>query len=292
MIPLTLKEWNFDVIRELVDKGYLETNLLELKRDLGRDAKFRERLQKLVCAFANTDGGFIAFGIKDVKTRGERVIGIERSRDFAKEFWDAIKTVQPSIYFEARNPPIEVPRTNKVIHVIHIPRSPNRPHMTSKGEFVYRANGSNEKMNYQQIKETFWQYAERREKLKLLYIELLSNLETAKAMIIPFSEREKTFSLQTFNTIALESLLTDLYTLISHNKELMRLLLQIRSLTKIINNKIQLFFSQMALPLTGKEKLVQEHNQFILNNLPNLKHLLTKAMEILEEDFELKNPLD
>jgi len=70
MIPGTLDEWDYDRIRQLVIDGYCETDTFDFKPTLKHvfgDPKkrdeYNERILNIVCAFANTYGGFIVFGI-------------------------------------------------------------------------------------------------------------------------------------------------------------------------------------------------------------------------------------
>ncbi len=77
--PRTLEEWNYDIIKELVDKDYFETEFFDFKADL-QPAPDQE---KIVCAFANTIGGFLIFGVRDIN-KPDRIIGIGRKRDMSK----------------------------------------------------------------------------------------------------------------------------------------------------------------------------------------------------------------
>ena len=101
-------------------------------------------MEKTVCAFANTEGGFLIFGIKDNRelSLAERIIGIDPKRDFPREFGDKIRDkIDPPVYFEFKNPPIKIPNSTNVIHVIKIPQSSERPHMVVHDRrFYYRTN--------------------------------------------------------------------------------------------------------------------------------------------------------
>ncbi|CAN5455427.1 hypothetical protein BH18THE2_BH18THE2_20970 [soil metagenome] len=78
MIPRTLPEWNCDKVKELTDKGYLEADTFEFKFEIkSRDPKINERIIQTSCAFANTDGGFIIFGVADLGNKNEdRIVGL------------------------------------------------------------------------------------------------------------------------------------------------------------------------------------------------------------------------
>jgi hypothetical protein len=83
--------------------------------------------------------------------------------DLAAEFGDKIKDLDPTAYYNFKNPPIKIVNNNKVIYAVHIPRSANRPHMVSS-----TGRKGNEIMNYHEVKAEFLAYDERRYRLNLL----------------------------------------------------------------------------------------------------------------------------
>lgn len=110
----------------------------------------------------------------------DRLVGLENSDDLSKEFGDKIRSINPTPYYDFVNPPIPIPHKDQVLFVAQIPKSSDRPHMKADvGRFYHRTNTGNEIMNYQQIKEAFLRYEERKSKLNLLYIELFSNSKIA-----------------------------------------------------------------------------------------------------------------
>lgn len=286
MIPHELKEWDYALIKELVNRGFFETDKFDFKKDLP------ENLEKSVCAFANTEGGFLIFGIKDDRSISdeERIIGIGPTRDFPREFGDKIINTEPHIYYSFKNPPINIPNSKNVIHVVKISQSPERPHMTSKQDFYYRTNRGNVPMSYQQIKESFLNEEQRRQKLRLLFIELLSNKEQATSMVISKERIKDSYSLVTLDSSVLQTLLIDTYPIIIGEEELIRLLVTMRERIKVINNKIRIFYSQVSLPLSGKEEIVKSHNEYINQRVQQLIPLLDRSLKILEERYGLADP--
>lgn len=294
MIPNNIDDWNYELIEKLVRQGFFETDNFDFKGDLPypKDENKKENLEQTVCAFANTEGGFLIFGVKDDRglSYEDRLMGIEPSRDFIKEFGDKIKNIQPHIYFDFKNPPIRTPNNKNVVHIIKIPQSPERPHITKKREFYYRVNGTNNIMSYPQIKESFLNEEQRRQKLRLLFIELLSNKEQSTSMIIPEEKIKESYSLVTLDSSVLQTLLVDTYPIIIREEELIRLLITIREKIKVINNKIRIFYSQISLPLTGKKEIVKSHNEYINQNVKGLISLLDRSLKILQERYGLSNP--
>ena len=120
--PRILDEWDFNIIKELVEKNYSETELFDFKLDL----QSVKKQEKIVCAFANTNGGFLIFGIGD-KKETDRIIGIDPKRDFQTHFYDSIRMIEPSVYFKFKQPPIQIPDSDRIIPVYFIPRSNEKP---------------------------------------------------------------------------------------------------------------------------------------------------------------------
>src|SRR5438093_9417418 len=112
-----------EVIEKLVSQGYLETDYYDFKAELSsRDPQNSQRLTNSACAFANTRGGFIVFGVGDLdKPMQERIRGITVDSDLAKDFGDKIRGASPNVYFDFSNPPVPVRGTNRVIFVVHVP---------------------------------------------------------------------------------------------------------------------------------------------------------------------------
>jgi hypothetical protein len=56
MIPRALAEWNYERIKDLASKGYLEPDTFEFKPAIkSKDPKLDNRIKETACAFANTN---------------------------------------------------------------------------------------------------------------------------------------------------------------------------------------------------------------------------------------------
>src|SRR5438034_404633 len=220
-IPMTADGWTLEIIEKLVAQGYLETDLYDFKAELkGREQGHNRRLTATACAFANTKGGFIVFGVRDLgdgKTTG-RVEGIEPDSDLAKDFGEKIRGASPNVLFEFGNPPITIRNSTRVLFVVKIPLSPNRPHSTSEGVFYYRTNEGNRTMSYEQVRDGFLRYEERRTKVKLLLLELLTLEGDAKGTIV----QAPGYSLATLDTTVMNSILPDVYDMIQDDADLVK----------------------------------------------------------------------
>ena len=64
-----VEDWTLGLITDLVTEGYNESEILELKKDLDFE---NQRIGRTVCAFSNTLGGTIVFGVDNDKTKSQR----------------------------------------------------------------------------------------------------------------------------------------------------------------------------------------------------------------------------
>lgn len=290
-VPTSIDGWTYEVVEKLVEEGYLETDFYEFKEFLNtREPGFKQRLTDTACAFANTKGGFIIFGIKDLKKKSLGIVGIPSSSNLAKQFGDKIRGAWPSIHFEFSNPPIPTKETGRVLFVVHVPRSPDRPHQNNRGAFYQRTNQGNELMSYEQVRGGFLGYEERRYKMKLLYIELLSIANDAQSTIISDEKADQQYSLITLDSTVLSSLLVDVYSLIQDDKALVRELLQIRQAVSVMNNQIRTFFSTIVLPRMNMAEIIRSHNEAIRGRAQTLTPMIGEALVRLETRYGLTNP--
>ena len=288
--PTTADAWTLEIIEKLVSQGYLETDSYDFKAEFkDREQRADRRLTATACAFANTKGGFVIFGVKDLgdgRTAG-RIEGIDQSSDLAKEFGEKVRGASPNIFFEFGNPPIRLKSSDKVVFVVHIPLSPNRPHASPEGFFYYRTNEGNRLMSYEQVRDGFLRYEERRTKVKLLLVELATLEDDAKAAI----PTERGYSLAMLDTTVINSILPDVYSMIQDDAQLVKDLSQIRRMTAMMNAKIReiagIVVQKDAWPLGPilqpfRTDLESRVNVF----LPTVERVIGK----LEQRYNLKRP--
>jgi hypothetical protein len=79
--------------------------------------------------------------------------------------------------------------------------------------------------------------------------------------------------------------------MISKNGNLVKNLMNLRFEIRIMNNKIKVFYSQVALPTTNLGQLTRQHNEFINRKIEELVPAFQAALTALESDFSIKNPL-
>jgi Putative DNA-binding domain len=286
LIPQKLDDWTYQLVNELVNKNVGES----YRHDFKADIPDSDSLTAICCSFANTDGGFIVLGVSENNAKW-KIKGIDNDKEIAHRFGQKINA-DPTIQFDL---PKIIPITNstKVLAVFHIPKSSERPHIPSvkeKRTFWKRTNKGKDYMTYQEIRMSFQNYEERREKVKLLHNELLINAELLESMKSADVSQMNPQSLLTLDSIVITNLLTDLYTIIGKDHDLVKSLNTIRVNIRIINNKISHFLSQAALPLSNSMEITRHHNEFLNDKAQFLIPIIYKAIQIIEQDFGLKNP--
>lgn len=292
-IPKTLSEWDLESIVELVLKGYTETDQFDFKEVLHashNQENHRDGLTKAACAFANSQGGFLVFGVKDSQNAGstqERLIGIPNSSELAKHFAEAITKAEPTVHFEHTNPPISLRESENVILVIHIPISRRGPHASRDGLFYKRTNAGNERMSYAEIRTAFSNYEERFSKVKLLYMTLV-DIWIRAAQINQTGDSDSSYSLVTFDVQTIMPIFTDVYGLLAQKEELPGLIMQIKREADVINTEIQTFHQGSILPVSNVAERTSKHNSRTTKATSGLQAQIEKALDMLEDEFGFK----
>lgn len=204
MLPKRLPDWTVQVALDLLRTGMFEQESFDFKETLptANDNRGKERLRRMCCAFANSEGGFLVFGISDDKTKRpeDRLIGLDNSLDFPEKFGNYPHTCSPSIYWAFQNPPLSL-ANGRVLHVVQIPKSWNGPHAQGSPDtgwrFVKRTNKGVEDMAIDEVRSAFLGYYEKKLKLQLLRSELISLQDTAAGAVVYEPQASSHYSLVT-----------------------------------------------------------------------------------------------
>jgi len=141
VIPETLQGWTLAKIQDIAAAGVIENDRFDLKADL----QPAEHQRKTVAAFANSEGGFLVFGVTNDR-RVEGVTNVELVRDFGSRIRDHLS---PSVDFRSAHHPHTLSNA-RLVYVLRVPRSPRGPHavyLNGAWTFLKRtAAGSNEPM--------------------------------------------------------------------------------------------------------------------------------------------------
>jgi hypothetical protein len=147
-------------LRELVDEAWQESGTLDFKRELPRkDDKGRSEFLKDVCAFANSSGGDLVFGIdeKDGVAVGLEGIVDEPADAAIRRLGQVVESgMEPRIQgIQFR--PVDIESGGYVL-VVRTPSSfdgPHRYHVNSASRFVYRSGTHTAELTYQQLHMAF-----------------------------------------------------------------------------------------------------------------------------------------
>jgi hypothetical protein len=270
MVPRQLDHWTIDELALLLEKGVFEDESFDFKEKLpdARNEKDKDRLRKTCAAFANSEGGFLVFGISDAKgaPSHKRIIGLDPGSDFPEHFGNFPKTCYPSVSWEFRNPPLAT-ENSRLVHIVWVQKSWRAPHAVAGPEgtwsFVKRTNKGNEPMSIEEVRSAYLGFYEKRLKLQLLRAELLSAESNARGLCVSPTERSSHYSLITFDTAIVDSVLADTYSITASSASFHDAISRLRQSVRIANNKIHQFFNVVVLPLTDKPDLIKAHNTFI-----------------------------
>jgi len=283
LIPATLEAWNIEAILHLLVQGYYEAETFDFKQMVPHKSDEAEKLGliKTCCAFANSSGGFLIFGVKDAKSvkAGDpiesRLIGFDQKYDLPEQFGSYPQKCSPSVIWDFKNPPIQLENGN-VIHVVQIPRSWNVPHcFETQGKgcdkarcFTKRTNKGDEDMSYEEIRMAFLQYYEKRLKLQLLRSELENIKDHAeKELIIEIWDAQRTYGMGEFGLMVIETVLADTYTILAGQKELLEAIKEIRNGCRKVNDQLRIFYRTATVGWFGNKQApnveFEKHNSNI-----------------------------
>jgi hypothetical protein len=183
--------------------------------------------------------------------------------------------------------------SERFVYVVHIPRSPVRPHLpAAKDErtFWKRTNVGCEQMSIEEVRAEFMQYEERRERLKLLVIELATNRDIVGTLV----EQPSCDSFETPTSTVLDRMLVDAYSLLQVDVELLRTLIEVQREVRKSVARTTLLHARMAgsdgFRETPDSKLM-DHQKKLWGDHARLRVLLDSALSILAERYQLVNPL-
>ena len=296
-IPESVDDWTLGFVESLVDADYYETDSFDFKEFLvnKREPKHSERIRKSACAFANSNGGFLVFGVADResgKVGRDRLLGVDKG-DLGRLFGDQVNVVEPTIYYIPQNPPITIPKKQgKIISVVHIPRSLRAPHtFKEKGRFAFykRTNKGNEPMTFLEVDMAFATKSGVVSKLTLLHSELgrfTSLLNNALAT--PNKEGGFTYPSIGPDPTLLQVITSDLYPLIHKDKELLLHLTRLAMASRAVNNEIV----QIPLRMIMVKKAFEEYNISVSPKIEIMKTEISEIFRILEHKYEVTtNPI-
>ena len=287
-IPEDLGAWTYETLVALVGNHDYEPGRFDFKEVLsatrgeGHAKQLNAAIRKEACAFANTLGGFLIFGVKDgknIKAPGEnRIVGIPLNGEHRKEFGEKLSAVQPVPHFDSSPQTIRLPdNPESGVFVVYVPPSPYRPHMVLP-EYVFYGRGDGgtaTPLDYYQVKELMRTTEERLRKLALIRIEI-GNLQTfiglmASLPLVDVIVRER------LDTTALQLLLADT-SILSLDLDVLRPLLLIPAAASRINNHLEMYI-RSGKPPTELDEQTRQTGEVSLRQQLTLLHGLCAEVD-------------
>ncbi len=185
-IPERLSDWTIDAIRSLLEAGCTETDRFDFKECIaGRGADHSARLRGTACAFANTYGGFLVFGVRDKGTPADRLVGLPPGEEHATQLADLLAPIEPSLVAVPQNPAQRL-QSGNVILVAEIVRGRFGPHWDPKvREFYRRVHGRNVEMSREEVRMAFVDQEERVRRIHMVYLSIIDNWLRLEACVAP-----------------------------------------------------------------------------------------------------------
>lgn len=153
-IPEDIEKWTPGLIYDIIDNAYDEDETLDFKSDITKEPEY---IAKTCCAFTNTKGGIIVFGVNNDRkiklTTPERMIGLEDSDDLKVRIINQIKGILPNISIDKvlfKKSNIRFPN-GRVAVILKILASEMSPHQYN-GLCYKRIGSKNQPMLIDEIK--------------------------------------------------------------------------------------------------------------------------------------------
>lgn len=165
-----------DDINHLISLKVEESIYLDFKQaeSLGLSERKKADIAKDISAFANSDGGFIVYGIKEDHHFADSLSFVD-GNEFTKEWIEQViqTRIQRKIE-DLRIIPVRFDHDiKKSVYVVNIPASPLAPHMTSDKKFYRRYNFESVQMDEYEIRNLY----NRKGKTKLFINDIITSKE-------------------------------------------------------------------------------------------------------------------
>lgn len=181
LINYPIEEINYELVDEFIKAGYEEHFDLDYKVDFPSD------LEKLICAFANTQGGIIVLGIKEQEKTRKPIyppLGIQGDKE-------SIRQRIINIAFDAIYPPIEpevifvnIPGTDQNVVIIRIIQSSLLHAVDHRSRIYIRSQDNNRGYSLAAINELQWLFDRRKKSLALKQKIIESSIEHSSSSSI------------------------------------------------------------------------------------------------------------
>ncbi len=218
-LPQSASDWTYQHIEQLVRLRKEEDQYLEYKRELN---EARKELEELACGFANAFGGFILFGLEQVRAGQQldelKPIGIPDERDLDIRIAECVKNCVSPVSMHLHKVPIPKPNERgKFVLVVQIMEAETKPVMTGHGRFTIRIQSMTLGMPYEHLRSLFVSaYLKRFAREKLLFVLKELSEACSHRDSLPNSSTRPPF--ERFDHQALRTALSENYELVSRDE--------------------------------------------------------------------------
>ncbi len=247
---------------------------------------FNRSIQKAVCSFANTNGGFIVFGIKDkgAVSGWDRLCGLENTDNFSKELTNKLSggKVIPHVVFEGPKIVCLNHNGNALnIAVIKVPNSELKPHaiVTDKDgllEFWMRGNASAAAATYPYLTKTIEESSQLKNILAALYLDTQYVDTFADKMHIEEYRRRVDSPTVKINSLVTSEQSAQIIASIPTDIALVSLIWQLREKVEQINYYADLMTNLRLAPLVNADLLRERYNNNLGDLIPSTKEINKK----------------
>lgn len=285
-IPESLNEWTFESVQSLCEFGLPESDRHDFKSGLP-DAR---GLTKLACAFANTFGGFIVFGVAESSTHKFNPIGVDPDGEIYGKLHGKVRA-EPEILISYPKL-VEIPNSTKVIYIFEILRSTRRPHLPTPADeriFWKRLGPSCCQMTLEEVRAQMVTLEEKREKLTLLLIDLFHKKRSIDEQAnVPDAH----YTGDVFSFDIIDRAVFEAYSLLQEDIATIGALDTLRKQFLLLNSEKQRVMSMLALsyPEKAKADLVIGYRDLVKSCQPQIENLIEQIERSIGEKFGIFNP--
>ena len=188
-----LEDWDYDFIKSIFDVKAKEWTTLKYKKDFPASNTDRNKLEHVICAFSNTQGGHIFIGIEADSVNNVPIAmdGIDETSGLYERVTSFCGRITPRVTPKIRK--ISIPNSNKVFVAIYISES-NEVHMASYGKCYVRINAQNLPADHYTVEKLFKKEYEFKERMKEILESrrrsLSPDLGWITVLVLPYGFRD------------------------------------------------------------------------------------------------------
>jgi hypothetical protein len=221
-VPERLDDWTYEAVQALAVAGANEGDRHDFKASLAGD-----RISQTSCSFANSQGGFLVFGVAEPEHAGGpwRIPGLAPDSEFASKFTQKLRT-EPTLDWEGPRA-VAIPGSANIVYVVEVRASRLKPHVPRQepAVFLRRGKGTAIPMTHTEIRSQFIDTEERRIAVRMLALELMEGMRVFKILRVA---PDPLAALVQFDPEVITRLMTEAYANIGADQQLMTELLNLR----------------------------------------------------------------